>query len=165
MTRLASGDERPAGPGAATVETLQAATRVLAGVALRSLDVPDGSVSLPQFRVLAVLADLGRARPGRAARALGLDASTVTRLAGRLVASGHVTRGSDPRHRGVVTLALTREGRDLVDQVQEWRHGELSRILASLAPADRQAATRTLRQLAAADGEGYGPVRHRLVLL
>jgi DNA-binding MarR family transcriptional regulator len=165
MTRLATGHERPAEADEAMVEALQAATRVLAGVALRSLDVLDGSVSLPQFRVLAVLADLGRARSGRVARALGLEASTVTRLADRLVASGHVTRGSDPRHRGVVTLALTREGRDLVDQVQKWRHGELSRILGNLAPADRQAAARTLRQLVAAAGEGYGPVRHRLVLL
>ena len=43
---------------------LQAATRVLAGVALRSLDVLDSAVTLPQFRLLAVLADLGRRRPG-----------------------------------------------------------------------------------------------------
>ena len=49
-------------PGAA--EVLQAATRVLAGVALRSLDVLDSAVTLPQFRLLAVLADLGPARPG-----------------------------------------------------------------------------------------------------
>jgi len=47
----------PGAPGAADV--LQAATRVLAGVALRSLDVLDSAVTLPQFRLLAVLADLG----------------------------------------------------------------------------------------------------------
>ena len=40
-------------------EVLQAATRVLAGVALRSLDALDSAVTLPQFRLLAVLADLG----------------------------------------------------------------------------------------------------------
>ena len=62
-------------PGAA--EVLQAATRVLAGVALRSLDVLDSAVTLPQFRLLAVLADLGPAPSGRAARALGLDAGTI----------------------------------------------------------------------------------------
>ena len=64
-----------------TVEVLQAATRVLAGVALRSLDVLGGTVTLPQFRMLAVLADLGRARSVQVARALGLEASTVTRVA------------------------------------------------------------------------------------
>ena len=83
---------------------LQAATRVLAGVALRSLDVLDGIVSLRQFRVLAVLADLGCSRSVQVADALGLDASTVTRLADRLVAAGRVV-GSDPGNRTVVTLS------------------------------------------------------------
>jgi len=96
------------------VEVLQAATRVLAGVALRSLDVLDGIVSLRQFRVLAVLADLGCSRSVQVADALGLDASTVTRLADRLVAAGHVVRGSDPGNRTVVTLELTDAGCDLV---------------------------------------------------
>ena len=164
MAKPATGDA-PAGPDAAMVETLQAATRVLAGVALRRLDVLGGEVSLPQFRVLAVLADLGRARSGRVARALGLEASTVTRLADRLVNSGHVTRGRDPRHRGVVTLALTPSGEDLVARVLQWRRDELSRILGHLAPVDREAATRALGLLVEAAGDGYGSVRHRLVLL
>ena len=54
------------GPGLApgASEVLQAATRVLAGVALRSLDVLDSAVTLPQFRLLAVLADLGPVASG-----------------------------------------------------------------------------------------------------
>ena len=142
------------------VEVLQEATRVLAGVALRSMDVLGGAVSLPQFRVLAVLADLGPARAGRVPRGLRLEASTVTRLADRLVASGHITRGGDPQHRGVVTLALTPSGRDLVAQVATWRNGELSRILEELAPGDREAVTWALRLLIEAAGEGYGSVKH-----
>ena len=114
------------------VAALQAATRVLAGVALRSLDVLDGVITLPQFRMLAVLAELGRARSSRVARALGLDASTVTRLADRLVTAGHVARGSDPRHRSVVTLELTPSGERLVSAVSQWRQRELSRIVAGL---------------------------------
>lgn len=42
--------------------------------------------------MLAVLADLGRARSVQVARALGLQASTVTRLADRMVAAGYVSR-------------------------------------------------------------------------
>src|SRR6201986_1618488 len=99
-------------PGAA--EVLQAATRVLAGVALRSLDALHSAVTLPQFRLLAVLADLGPVPSGLAARTLGLAPSTVTRLAARMVAAGHVPRGRDPQHRGVVILELTASGRDLV---------------------------------------------------
>jgi DNA-binding MarR family transcriptional regulator len=138
------------------VAALQAATRVLAGVALRSLDVLDGVITLPQFRMLAVLAGLGRARSARVARALSLDASTVTRLADRLVTAGYVARGSDPRHRSVVTLELTPGGERLVGAVSQWRHGELSRIVAALPPATRAQLTSVLGQLVAAAGEGYG---------
>src|SRR6202167_1309201 len=141
-------------PGAA--EVLQAGTRVLAGVALRSLDVLDSAVTLPQFRLLAVLADLGPVPSGRAARALGLDPSTVTRLANRMVAAGHVTRGTDPHHRGVVTLELTASGRALVAAADGGRRQDLARILASPAPAEQQALTTALGLLVAAAGDGYG---------
>ena len=153
----ARGRVPQADPEAEMVEVLQAATRMLAGVALRSLDLLDGAVSLPQFRVLAVLADLGPARSGRVARALGLEPSTMTRLADRLVAAGHIRRGSDPGNRSVVMLTLTPEGQDKVAQVEAWRRAELSRLLGQLAPDDRAAATRALSLLIQAADDGYGP--------
>jgi DNA-binding MarR family transcriptional regulator len=146
-----------------TLETLQAATRVLAGVALRSVDVLGGAVTLPQFRMLAVLADLGRARSVQVARALGLEASTVTRLADRMVAADYVSRGGEPGHRGVVTLELTVSGQDLVDQVAAWREQELARIFRQLPPAGQVQVTRALRQLVEAAGEGYGTISRGLV--
>ena len=154
MSPTRDGDVPGLAPGAA--EVLQAATRVLAGVALRSLDVLDSAVTLPQFRLLAVLADLGPVPSGQAARALGLDRSTVTRLADRMVAAGHVARGTDPRHRGVVTLELTASGRGLVAAADAWRREELARILALLAPSEQRALTTALGRLVAAAGEGYG---------
>jgi DNA-binding MarR family transcriptional regulator len=146
-----------------TLETLQAATRVLAGVALRSVDVLDGAVTLPQFRMLAVLADLGRARSVQVAGALGLEASTVTRLADRMVAAGYVSRGGEPRHRGVVTLELTESGADLVRRVATWREQELARIFRQLPPTWQAQVTRALRQLVTAAGEGYGMISRGLV--
>ena len=154
MSPTRDGDVSGLAPGAA--EVLQAATRVLAGVALRSLDVLDSAVTLPQFRLLAVLADLGPVPSGRAARALGLDPSTVSRLADRMVGAGHVTRGTDPHHRGVVTLELTASGRGLVAAADGWRRQELARILALLAPTEQQALTSALGLLVAAAGDGYG---------
>ncbi len=159
MATPATGEQLPGGQAAEMVEVLQAATQVLAGVALRSLDVLDGAVSLPQFQVLAVLADLGCSRSVQVADALGLDAPTVTRLADRLVAAGHVLRGSDPGNRTVVTLELTDSGRNLVNQVVEWRRRELARILGRLTPADCDELTASLQRLIEAAGEGYGTVR------
>ena len=140
---------------------LQDATRVLTGVALRSMDVLDGVVTLAQFRLLAALADLGRARSAQVARALGLDASTVTRLADRMVAAGHVIRGSDPAHRSVVTLELAASGQDLVASVAAARERELRRLLDALPPDSRQAVTSALRQLVRAAGGGYGVAAER----
>ncbi len=155
----------PPGDFAEQVEALQAATRVLAGVALRSLDALDGVITLAQFRMLAVLAGLGPARSARVARALGLDASTVTRLADRLVAAGHVERGSDPRHRSVVTLELTSGGQSLVSAVSGWRQRELSRIVAALPPSTRAQLPGVLGQLVTAAGEGCGLAAEPLIPL
>jgi DNA-binding MarR family transcriptional regulator len=157
------GDPLELAPRAA--EALHAATRLLAGVALRSLEALDAAVTLPQFRLLAVLADLGRVPSGRAARTLGLDPSTVTRLADRMVAAGHVTRGTDERHRGVVTLELTASGRRLVASAGDWRRAELARIMARLRPEDRAAVTTSLGLLVAAAGEEYGIATGRPVPL
>jgi DNA-binding MarR family transcriptional regulator len=160
-TQNQDGSELPPG----TAEVLQAATRMLAGVALRSLEVLDAAVTLPQFRLLAVLADLGPVASGQAAQTLGLDRSTVTRLADRMVAAGHVTRGTDPRHRGVVTLELTASGKGLVATANAWRQRELARIMARLTPADQAAVNVALGLLVAAAGEEYGITAHRPVPL
>jgi DNA-binding MarR family transcriptional regulator len=141
-----------------TAEAVQGATRVLAGVALRSLDILDGAVSLPQFRLLAVLGDFGPVPSGQAARLLGVEASTVTRLADRMVAAGHISRGRDRRHRGVVTLELTASGRELVTRVAAWRREELERILGRLNPGERDAVTAALGLLVEAAGDDYGVV-------
>lgn len=152
MQNSSEADEKTA----EQVEVLQALTRVLAGIALRSMDAMRGAVTLPQFRMLSVLADGAPARSSTVARALGLDASSVTRFADRMVAAGYVTRGRDPRHRSVVTLQLTSDGKHLVNQVESWRRTALTRMMRQLTPRDRTLATTTLRQLVEAAGEGYG---------
>jgi DNA-binding MarR family transcriptional regulator len=162
---LRTGGESGTELALGTVDVLQAATRMLAGVALRSVDVLDSAVTLPQFRLLAVLADLGPVASGRAAQTLGLDPSTVTRLADRMVAAGHVNRGSDPRHRGVVTLELTDSGQDLVAAASTWRQRELARIMARLTPAEQAAVIASLGLLVRAAGEDYGINAHRPVPL
>jgi DNA-binding MarR family transcriptional regulator len=158
-------DEDGLGLAPGTAEVLQAATRVLAGVALRSLDVLNSAVTLPQFRLLAVLADLGPVPSGQAARALGLDPSTVTRLADRMVTAGHVARGTEPHHRGVVTLELTASGRDLVAAADAWRRHELARIMARLAPPEQAAVTAALGLLVGAADDDYGIIAGRPVRL
>jgi DNA-binding MarR family transcriptional regulator len=132
------------------VIAFEAATRDLVGLALRSVD--QLGVSLPQFRLLLTLHEQGRSTSTQCAHALGVAGSSVTRLADRLHASGHLTRGGDPANRSVVTLELTAAGRRVVKQVAARRRRELSRLLDQLDPAERTScvtALRTLHQLLA----------------
>lgn len=145
------------------IEAFQTATRDLIGIALHSLDAAGSEVSLPQLRLLMALRELGRCPSSRVAQTLGLGASSVTRLADRLAASGHLVRGSDPHHRSVVTLELSEPGTDLVERVLAWRHDELARILSQIDPELRRQAARALRELHTVVGEAYaaelpGPV-------
>lgn len=123
----------------------EVAARDLVGLALRSVEEVD--VSLPQFRLLAVLQQRGRSTSTECAKALGVVGSTVTRLADRLHASGHLVRGSDPSNRSVVTLELTASGRKLVRQVTARRRRELARVLDHIDPAERAACAAVLRTL------------------
>ena len=65
-------------------------------------------------------------------------------------------RGSDPGHRGVVTLALTASGRRIVRKVAAARQEDLSRIAGRLSAGDRERLTVALSQLVTVVGEGYG---------
>lgn len=149
-----------ADPTPAEIAAFQTAARDLVGVALRSLDALDGQVSLPQFRLLLAVNDLGRAPSSQVAQALGLGASSVTRLADRLHASGHLVRGADAGHRSVVTLELSARGRELVTQVLARRRQELERILGQLEPEQRAATAAGLRALHQVIGDAYARDLH-----
>lgn len=151
MSNYASGDD------AGSVHALELMTRVLVGITMQSLAVLDGQVSLPQFRLLLILAGLGRVPSSRLAAELGMTGSSVTRLADRLEDAGLLTRGTDPRNRSIVTLEVTGAGLHLVARVVERRHELLAAVLDRMAPAERAAASRVARRFAelAADAAAF----------
>ncbi|MGV0871510.1 MarR family winged helix-turn-helix transcriptional regulator [Mycolicibacterium sp. XJ879] len=124
---------------------VQLATSDLVGVALRSVE--DLEVSLPQFRLLRVLDDLGEAGATRCAQVLGVGGSSITRLVDRLDASGHLVRRPDAANRSAVVLALTDEGRRLVKKVETRRRRELKKALDRLSPDERAQCIAALERL------------------
>ena len=80
-----------------------------------------------------------------------------------MVAVGYVSRGSEPGHRGVVTLEFTVSGRDLVGRVTGRRERVLTRIFCQFPPAGRAQATSAMARLAMATGGGYGTISRGLV--
>jgi DNA-binding MarR family transcriptional regulator len=133
----------------------EVATRDLAGLALRSIDQLGDEISLPQFRLLLVVHDLGPSSSTEVAQAMGLAGSSVTRLADRMTASGYLVRGADPNNRCVVTLSLTTSGQSLVRKVIRRRQRELSELLDGLDPALRARCAEGLRALHTLVGDAY----------
>jgi DNA-binding MarR family transcriptional regulator len=140
-------------------------TRALVGLTMRSIEVLAGAVTIPQFRLLLVLADIGQVPSSRLAAKLGMLASSVTRLADRLEAAGLLIRGHDPGNRSIVTVEVSPSGRELVARVVARRQALLAELLAGMTPAERAEAGRVARrlaELAASAGEalaaGAGPL-------
>ena len=121
----------------ADVAAFEQLTRALVGITLASLDVLDGAVSVPQFRLLLTLDGLGRVPSSTLATSLGMVASSVTRLVDRLQAAGFVARGADAASRSIVTVEVTEAGRDLVTAVLARRHALLEEVLDRMDPAER----------------------------
>ena len=145
------------------VAELEMLTRALVGITLESLEVLGGEVSLPQFRLLLAASTLGRAPSSRLAEAVGVPASSVTRLTDRLEAAGLLARGGDARSRSIVTVEITAAGRALVARVVARRHELLAAVLDRMAPGERAAVARAASRFTAlsadaAERGGNGPL-------
>lgn len=124
----------------ADVAAFEQVARALVGITLKSLSALDGAVSVPQFRLLLALDGLGRVPSSTLAEALGMGASSVTRLVDRLQAVGLVERGSVEHSRSIVTVQVTARGRDLVTKVLESRHKLIEDVLDRMEPTQREQA-------------------------
>jgi DNA-binding MarR family transcriptional regulator len=124
-------------PDVAAFEQL---ARALVGITLKSLSALDGAVSVPQFRLLLTLDGLGRVPSSALAEALGMSASSVTRLVDRLQAAGLVERGSVEHSRSIVTVEVTARGCALVTAVLDRRHALLEDALDRMEPQERERA-------------------------
>ncbi|MCB0897139.1 MAG: MarR family transcriptional regulator [Nocardioides sp.] len=127
------------------VTSLLTASRVLVGVAARSLTEVEGHVTVTQFRTLVVLAAHGPMKQGALAEHLGVNASTAQRMVDRLGAAGLVDRRPNPRSRREVLLSLSVDGRAVVDRVTERRRRELQTIVRRMPPERRAAVVDALQ--------------------
>jgi len=134
-------------------EQALAASRALVGVAVRSIAVALEEMTLPQYRVLVLLAARGPLRSGVLAEELGIHASTLSRMADKLVAGGWVQRLDNPATRREVLVDLAGPGRSLVEEVTARRAAEITRILGRVDPGQVSSALEGFRVFAEAAGE------------
>ncbi|MFF3445397.1 MarR family winged helix-turn-helix transcriptional regulator [Streptosporangium sp. NPDC002721] len=138
---------------AAVVSAVLTGSRLLVAIAARSLSSVGESVTLPQFRMLVVLAGRGEAKLVTLAEALGVNPSTAVRMADRLGNANLIVRAANPRNRRESLIRLTGEGRRVVDEVTACRAAEIEKIVSRLSPQQRHALVAAMAAFNEAGGE------------
>ncbi|HET6825427.1 MAG TPA: MarR family transcriptional regulator [Amnibacterium sp.] len=129
------------------------ASRALLAIVARSLAPVLEEVTLPQFRVLVLLATRGPTRVGNLAAQLEVHPSTFSRALDRLEAAGWVARSANADSRREVLVSITAAGSTLVGDVTAKRRAELDRVVAALPAGERDQVLRALAVFADAAGE------------
>jgi DNA-binding MarR family transcriptional regulator len=111
------------------------ALRVLARLG-RLLEAVESGLTLPQYRVLAMISH-GGVRSARLAERLAVRRPTLTAIADGLVAAGYVARESEPGDRRVVRLQVTDAGREALRRADGAYVARLGPILAETGVSDR----------------------------
>jgi DNA-binding MarR family transcriptional regulator len=135
------------------VDAVMLAARVLVGVSARSVAAVEDVVTLPQLRLLVMVASRGPLNLGAVAEGLGVHPSNATRACDRLVVAGLLDRRDNPADRRNLLLELTPAGRELVERVTDHRRAAIAEILDRMPPSRRRALVGVLRSFAAAAGE------------
>jgi DNA-binding MarR family transcriptional regulator len=135
------------------IDTLLTTSRVFVALAARSLSQSELEVTLPQYRLLVVLAAHGPQNLGSLSGFLGVNASTATRMCDRLLRKGLIQRRNSQRDRRAVRLALSEKGQALVDETTRLRRVELSKLLEAVPGNQQRALVQALAFLNAAAGE------------
>src|SRR5436305_10907898 len=142
-----------AGPSAEHVEAVRLASRVLVTVTAQSFASVEDRVTLPQFRILVILASRGPQNLRSVAQGLGVNPSAATRLCDKLVSAGLIHRTDDPADRRNLVLRLTTDGHQLVQSVIDQRSTAIAAVLAKMPPRLRDDLLPALRAFADAAGE------------
>jgi len=113
----------------------------------RMLERGAGELSLPQFRVLA-LVDEGGERASQLADLLAVAKPTITAVVDGLVDRGYLKRTADCDDRRAIKITLTASGRKALYEAEHAMHARLYEVLAH---TDNPAAVeKALEDLAAA---------------
>ena len=96
-----------------------------------------GAVSASEARALTELLDAHGIAQGQLAALLGLEKSTVSRLAAGLESKGWIRRGRDEQNHRYVRLYLTPQGRAVADRLWQAWQSRQERILAGLTAEER----------------------------
>lgn len=135
------------------VDAVMLATRVLVAVSARSIAAVEDRVTLPQLRVLVMIASRGPLNLRTVAEGLAVHPSNTTRTCDRLIVAGLLSRRDNPADRRNLVLELTTGGRQLVDGVNRHRREAIEAVLTAMPRSSRDMLATALTDFAHAGGE------------
>jgi DNA-binding MarR family transcriptional regulator len=147
MAGAAGSLARAVASPAAAAETVNSRS---ADAAIAVDGMPDASVPVVSASEARALIELVAARgiaQGQLATLLGLEKSTVSRLASGLERKGWIRRGRDEENQRYIRLYLTPEGRLIAARVWRTWQSRQARIIASLSAEERAGLSAGLRGL------------------
>jgi DNA-binding MarR family transcriptional regulator len=121
------------------LEPLMAASRTINAVIVRSMASVDRALSVPELRVMVILARVEQASLTEVAERLGVNASNASRACDQLVKRRLVRRKEDAQDRRRVVLTLSASGERVVQRVMDRRRELFEEIVAAM-PAEHRAA-------------------------
>lgn len=139
------------------VDSVMAASRVIVGVAARSIAHAGADITLPQYRALVLLITRGPQSNGAFAELLAVNPSSATRIVERLRRAGLVHRTPVEGDRRSFIVTPTLKAHDLVAAAAECRRRELQRLLDAVPDEFHEAIIKGLYAIAEAAGEPDEP--------
>jgi DNA-binding MarR family transcriptional regulator len=104
-------------------------------------------IDIPEWRIIATLADRGRARAQDIALSTRMHKSVVSRAAARLIELGWVTRTANASDRREAPLSLTSAGQDVYAQLVPVVLDYQERLLEDLSDGERRMLDHLLEKL------------------
>lgn len=150
---MSTADEETGAVPAEQVDAIMLGVQALVGVAAQSVAEVEDRVTLPQLRVLMLIASRGTMNLNALARAMGIHPSNASRSCDRLVAGGLLRRTESSIDRRNLVLDLTGEGRDLVEELVAHRRDAIAKVLERVPENRRRGLVSAMRTFGQAAGE------------
>ena len=107
----------------------------------------DENITIPEWRVLAVIAQASSVAARDVVRKTPMDKMSVSRAVTGLEQKGLVRRASDPNDRRVAAMSLSPEGRALFDRIAALALSFEQDLLSALTPAQARNFAEALDKL------------------
>jgi DNA-binding MarR family transcriptional regulator len=135
------------------IDAIMLALQALVGVAAQSIAEVEDRVTLPQLRVLVLIASRGPSNLNALAESMGVHPSNASRSCDRLVAAGLLCRTESPLDRRNLVLDLTDEGRELIETLVDHRREAIAAVLERVPQSRRRPLVNAMQAFGKAAGE------------